>query len=71
MLQRNKVILYLLNFTNLVTIIFICFFKNLVDQKNDNVKFDNVPKTNEEHISVTYGCVRFIYSHQFLSSRLG
>ena len=24
------------------------FFKKLVDEKNDKVKFDNIPKTNEE-----------------------
>ena len=42
------------------------FFKNLVD----NLKFDVIPKTNEEYISVTYGCIRFIDSYQFLSSSL-
>ena len=30
------------------------FFKKLVDLKNDEVKFDIIPKTNEEYISVTY-----------------
>ena len=29
------------------------FFKKLVDKKNDKVKFDIIPKTNEEYISVT------------------
>ena len=38
------------------------FFKRLVDLKNDKVKFDTIPKTNEECISVTYGCIRFIDS---------
>ena len=42
------------------------FFKKLVDLKNDRVKFDIIPKTNEEYISVTYGCIRFIDSYQFL-----
>ena len=28
------------------------FFKKLVDKKNDKVKFDIIPKTNEEYISV-------------------
>ena len=31
------------------------FFKMLVDRKNDKVKFDIIPKTNEKYISVTYG----------------
>ena len=46
------------------------FFKKLVDLKNDKVKYKFIPKTNEEHISVTYGCIRFIDSFKFLSSRL-
>ena len=46
------------------------FFKKLVDKKNDKVKFDIIPKTNEEYISVTYGCIRFIDSYRFLSSGL-
>ena len=46
------------------------FFKKLVDKKNDKVKFDIIPKTNEEYISVTYGCIKFIDSYRFLSSGL-
>ena len=46
------------------------FFKKLVDKKNDKVKFDIIPKTNEEYISVTYGCITFIDSYRFLSSSL-
>ena len=46
------------------------FFKKLVDKKNDKVKFEIIPKTNEEYISVTYGCLRFIDSYRFLSSGL-
>ena len=46
------------------------FFKKLVDKKNDKVKFEIIPKTNEEYISVTYGCFRFIDSYCFLSSGL-
>ena len=46
------------------------FFKKLVDLKNDKVRFDIIPKTNEEYISVTYGCIRFIDSYRFLSSSL-
>ena len=44
------------------------FFKMLVDLKNDKVKLDITPKTNEEYISVTYGCMRFIDSYRFPSS---
>ena len=46
------------------------FSKKLVDKKNDKVKFEVIPKTNEEYISVTYGCIRFIDSYRFLSSGL-
>ena len=46
------------------------FFEKLVDKKNDKVKFDITPKTNEEYISVTYGCIKFIDSYRFLSSSL-
>ena len=46
------------------------FFKKLVDLKNDKVNFAIIPKTIEEYISVTYGCIRFIDSCRFLSSSL-
>ena len=46
------------------------FFKRLIDKKNDKVKFDKIPKTNEEYISVTYGCSRFLDSYPFQSSTL-
>ena len=46
------------------------FFKKLVDKKNDKVKFDIIPKTNEEYASVTYGCIRFIESYRFQSCSL-
>ena len=46
------------------------FFKNLVNKKNDRVKFQIIPKTNEEYISVTYGCIRFIDGYRFQSSSL-
>ena len=39
-------------------------------QKNDKVKIDIITETNEEYISVTYGCIRFIDSYRFLSSGL-
>ena len=46
------------------------FFKKLVDFKKDKVKFEVIPKTNEEYISVRYGCIRFIDSYRFLSESL-
>ena len=46
------------------------FFKKLVDKKNEKANFDIILKTNEEYISVTYGCIRFIVSYRFLSSGL-
>ena len=46
------------------------FFKKLIDKKKDKVDFEIIPKTNEEYISVTYGCIRFIDSYRFLSSGL-
>ena len=46
------------------------FFKKLVDKKNGKVKFDNIPKANEEYISVTYSCIRFVDSYRLLSSSL-
>ena len=46
------------------------FFKKLVGKKNDKVKFDIIPKTNEEYISVTNVCFRFIDSYRFQSSSL-
>ena len=51
---------------------FVChlFFPRLVDEKNDKVKFDFIPKTNKNYISVTYGCKRVIDSDRFLSSGL-
>ena len=46
------------------------FFKSLVNKKKDKVDFEIKPKTNEEYVSVTYGCIRFIDMYQFLSSGL-
>ena len=46
------------------------FFKRLVDLKNDKVKFEILPETNEEYIVVKYGCIRFIDSYRFLSESL-
>ena len=46
------------------------FFKRLVHLKKDEVKFKIIPKTNEEYISISYGCIRFIDSYRFLSESL-
>ena len=46
------------------------FFKKLVALKNDEEKFDNFPKTNEEYLFSTYGCFRFKDSYRFLSINL-
>ena len=34
------------------------------------IKLKIIPKTNEEHIPVRYGCIRFRNSYRFLSSSL-
>ena len=46
------------------------FFKRSVDVKNDKIKFKIIPKSNEEYVSVTYGCIRFIESCRFFSDSL-
>ena len=46
------------------------FFTKLFDKKNDKVKFDIKPKTNDEKISVTCGCLFLFDSYRFLSSSL-
>ena len=43
------------------------FLKRLVDLKKDKIKLKVVPKNNEEYISATFGCIRFIDSYRFLS----
>ena len=39
------------------------FFNKLVNRNIDKVIFDVVPKSNEEKISVKYGCIRFFDSY--------
>ena len=46
------------------------FFKKLVDKKNDKVKFDILPKINEEYNCVIHGRISFLDSYRFLSSSL-
>ena len=62
MLLKIKVIFDHLYFTTFLITIVIYVFKKLVDEKNDKVKFGIINETNEEYISVTYGCIRFIDS---------
>ena len=50
--------------------IVIYFCKRLNDIKNDEVDFKISPKTNEEYISITYGCIKIMASCRFLSSSL-
>ena len=45
-------------------------FYKLFHKKNDKVKFKILPKTNEEFVSVKYGCIKFFHSYRFLSSSL-
>ena len=50
--------------------IVLYFFKSWLIKKHDKVNFDNIPETDKEYISVTYGCMRFTDSYRFLSSSL-
>ena len=43
-------------------------FITLVDTNTDKVEFRVIPKTNEEYISIPYGCTKFIDSYLFWSS---
>ena len=45
-------------------------FKKLVDRKNDKVKSDNIPKTIDKNVPVTFGCITSIDIYRFLSSSL-
>ena len=46
------------------------FFKQLFDEKNDKVKFKSVLITNEEYVTTTTGCKRYIDNYHFLSKGL-
>ena len=46
------------------------FFKTLIDKKPDYINLSVIPKTNEEYISITYGCLRFIDSYRFMQDSL-
>ena len=47
------------------------FFKILFTRKGADVKIDIITRPNEEHTSVTYGCIRFIDSNRVLTNKLG
>ena len=70
LLHANKVIFFHLHFIILVIIIVIFFLKKLVDKKNDKEKIKIFPETNEEYISVKYGCIKFIDCYRLLSDSL-
>ena len=65
--QSNFIPFIIHNFSN-----YDChmFFKKLVDKRKDKVDFEIIPKTNEDYITVTYGCIRFFDNYRFLSSSL-
>ena len=46
------------------------FFKTLIDKKPNNIPLHVIPKTNEENISNSYGCIIFIDSYRFLQVSL-
>ena len=69
MSQRNNETLYHFFFIFLVGVIILCSSGNLLLQ-NDKINFDNIPKTIEDYISVTYRCNRFTDSYSFLSMSL-
>ena len=49
-----------IEFHNFINYDYQLFLKKSVDRMNDKVKFDIKARTNEENISVTYGCIKFI-----------
>ena len=65
--QSNFISVIFHNFSN-----YDChlFFEASLDKKKDKVELKNIPKTNEEYVSIRYGCVEFIDSYRFLSSLL-
>ena len=45
-------------------------FRKLVDKTNDQVKVNFIPKTNEQCVSVTHGCIRFWEVYRIFSKSL-
>ena len=69
-LHRNQVIFIQFIFHSFSNYDYNKFFKKIVDKKDDKAVFKTVPKTKEEYISVTHGCLRFNNSYRFLSGSL-
>ena len=42
----------------------------MIDKKPENIPLHVIPETNEEYISISYRCIRFIDSYKFLQSSL-
>ena len=43
----------------------------MMERKKKNVKFYAIRKTDENIISIRYGCLRFSHSYRFLQGGLG
>ena len=41
------------------------FFNDLINSKNDKIKLSVKSRTNEEYMSVKYGCIQFLESMRF------
>ena len=41
------------------------FFIDLIISKNDKNKFSVIPRSNDEYMSVNYGCVKFLDTMRF------
>ena len=70
MSQRNKVIFYHLYLPTSLNMIVIFFLQKLLDKKIKKVIIDNKSPTDEENISVRYGCASFFDSYLFSLSSL-
>ena len=50
-IATQKQSFYTIFFPNLLIMILRNFFKKVINRKNDEKQFDNLPETNEENIS--------------------
>ena len=41
------------------------FLNDLIISKNDKIRLSVIPRTNEEYMSVNYGCIKFLDSMRF------
>ena len=67
--QKNSIFISIA-YHNFIKHVCHLIFKTLVDNKNDKIECDIILKSNEEFISVTYGCMKIIDNYRFLSSSL-